>query len=410
MASMTVACSRGTRTAADGRATPSESTNSAASSSANVRCRRQPGPARREAAEQLDVAEPRDVAACGATAARRRATASATTSSSSHRYTGERNISEPRLPTDPTTKRRWAMVKRTTSVDPVAVGAQLQVRRAGVPQPGGDAPALLGRGRGVPLAQPRRPSLHLELTSGLRVDERDQSGGRQLELARIEDLDAEQLVAPGQRPQRPLPRGVGVGAGRVEEVGDHGDQAAAARRAAQRLEQRGEVAAPAARSALAACVGDPLHEVPGVRATGASRDDVGRLAGADDRADPVAAAHGQVHDRGDGGQDELALLGARRTEVHARRQVDDQPGLELAVGDGLADVRHGRAGRDRPVHPAHVVTEHVLPRLPRLRARTGDEALVVALQQPVQLVADRQFEAAQQRRPRCAGRGSGRGR
>ena len=43
MSSITVAFSRGTRTAADGLATPIVSTVSAISSSANVRCRRQPG-------------------------------------------------------------------------------------------------------------------------------------------------------------------------------------------------------------------------------------------------------------------------------------------------------------------------------------------------------------------------------
>jgi hypothetical protein len=43
MAIITVARSRGTRTAVEGRATPRESTVSAMSSSAKVRCRRQPG-------------------------------------------------------------------------------------------------------------------------------------------------------------------------------------------------------------------------------------------------------------------------------------------------------------------------------------------------------------------------------
>ena len=43
IASMTVARSRGTLTAADGWATPTDSTVSPTSSSAKVRCRRQPG-------------------------------------------------------------------------------------------------------------------------------------------------------------------------------------------------------------------------------------------------------------------------------------------------------------------------------------------------------------------------------
>ena len=43
----------------------------------------------------------------------------------------------------------------------------------------------------------------------------------------------------------------------------------------------------------------------------------------------------------------------------ARRQVDDDPCLQLAIGDRLPHVRCGRACGDGPVHPPHVVTGHV---------------------------------------------------
>ena len=92
---------------------------------------------------------------------------------------------------------------------------------------------------------------------------------------------------------------------------------------------------------------------------------------------------------------QVALEVVGGAEVEAGRQVDGEPGLQLAVGDGLADVRHRGAGGDRPVHPAHVVAGPVLPRLPRLGARPGQQAEVVALQQAVELAGDEQLQLAQ---------------
>jgi len=128
-----------------------------------------------------------------------------------------------------------------------------------------------------------------------------------------------------------------------------------------------------------------------------SRNPVGQLAVADQRSYPIAAAHRQVHDRGDRGEHEFALLGERGAEVDARRQVDDQPRLQFAVGDGLPHVRDRGSRGDRPIHAANVVAGHVLPRLPRLGAGAGHQTEVVALQQPVELVAHAQLESAQQR-------------
>lgn len=55
------------------------------------------------------------------------------------------------------------------------------------------------------------------------------------------------------------------------------------------------------------------------------------------------------------GHRQVTLLAGRGTEIHAGRHVDHQPGLQLPIGDHLADMRMGGACRDRPVHPAHVV-------------------------------------------------------
>ena len=79
--------------------------------------------------------------------------------------------------------------------DPVAVGPQRQVRRAGPAQgPAYRLPLLRGRG-GVPRPQPAVPGRDLAPVAGLRVDERDHADVRQLQLARVGDLDGEDLVA-----------------------------------------------------------------------------------------------------------------------------------------------------------------------------------------------------------------------
>jgi hypothetical protein len=73
---------------------------------------------------------------------------------------------------------------------------------------------------------------------------------------------------------------------------------------------------------------------------GRGRVPVDPLAGGDHGSEPVAAADGEVADRGQAGDGQVALLAVGGAEVQAGRQVDDRPGLQLAVGDRLADVRH----------------------------------------------------------------------
>src|SRR3954470_15412586 len=98
-----------------------------------------------------------------------------------------------------------------------------------------------------------------------------------------------------------------------------------------------------------------------------------------DCPDAIAPTNGEMNDGGQRGQYELALLTQSGTEVHARRQVDDKPGLELAIGDRPTDVRNRGAGRHRPVHHPHVVARYVLPRLTRLTPRPRNKAEIVAL-------------------------------
>ena len=79
-------------------------------------------------------------------------------------------------------------------------------------------------------------------------------------------------------------------------------------------------------------------------------------------------------------------------EVEARGPVDDEPGLELAVGDRVAHVRRVRARGQAPVDAAGVVAGLVQPGVAGFAARTAHVALVVAGQQPVELAVDEEIE------------------
>ena len=99
------------------------------------------------------------------------------------------------------------------------------------------------------------------------------------------------------------------------------------------------------------------------------RDRVQVGPGDEDRAEAVLVACRQEADRRGGGQRDLRLLVVLGAEPHGRRRVDDEPRLEIAVGDQFADVRVLGAGGDVPVDPAHVVAGLVEPGLARARSR-----------------------------------------
>ena len=241
---------------------------------------------------------------------------------------------------------------------------------------------------GEPGAELGVPGRHLQRLPALRVDDGQQPDVGQLQLARVDHLDGQQVV-PGRQPaQRALPVAV------AEEVGDDDDQAAAAHRAAQRLQRGGQVAPPAARRPRRR--DDGAQQPLGGQPAGHRRVAVDPLPGRDDGAEPVAAVHGEVADGGEAGDGEVALLAVGGAEVEAGRQVDHRPRLQLAVGDRLAHVRHLGARGDRPVHPPDVVARVVRARVAGLRAGARHQPEVVALQQPVQPPADGELEPAQQ--------------
>ena len=75
--------------------------------------------------------------------------------------------------------------------------------------------------------------------------------------------------------------------------------------------------------------------------------------------------------------------------------VDDQPALELAVGDRLAEVGARRAGGDVPVDVADVVARLVHAGLTGLGAVTRHETTMVAVQDAVEPARDVDLESTQ---------------
>ena len=210
-------------------------------------------------------------------------------------------------------------------------------------------------------------------------------------------------MPPGQRPQRSFP------AERTDEIGDHDGQPAAPWRPAELFQRHRKITAfartgPRGRRQRA-------EQMLQVRPAAAGGDPGQSGSGRHHSADPVATAPGQVADGRRGRDHQVALLAADGAEVQGRRQVGDQPGLQLPVRHRLPDVRFGGAGRDGPVHPSDVIAGVVQPGVPELGARAGHQAEVVALQQAVQTAPDGEFQGRQggiePRRVRCARCGPG---
>ena len=156
-----------------------------------------------------------------------------------------------------------------------------------------------------------------------------------------------------------------------------------------------------------ACVG-ARHRVDLVQqrehrfATGSRRDEERAVVAEHEGADAVARPAGEEADRSDHRERKVALLELRGAEVEAGRTVDHDPRLELAVGDGVADVRDHRARGDRPVHSPDVVTHLVLTALTRLGTGRGHEPEMIALEQTVETAEHVELEAPERGLdPRC---------
>ena len=233
---------------------------------------------------------------------------------------------------------------------------------------------------------------HLALAAGLGVGQHDGADVGQLQLARVEHLDGQQLVPRRQRPQRRAPRS---GSPRKSEI----TTASPRRRGGRRSCSTAAARSPRVPLGRARRLRDPAEQPARVREPAAGGD-------AAPSARPVATSapirlpppRGQV---GDGGQRGDRRGRASRTTAVPKSRLGDRSITTQVSSSRSATVWRtcgcGGAGGDRPVHPAHVVAGLVGPRLTRLAARAGHEPEVVALQQPVEPAADGQLQRAQRR-------------
>ncbi len=247
--------------------------------------------------------------------------------------------------------------------------------------------ALLAGSVGVAGAQLGAAGVDLAQPAGLGIDQGQRADIGQFELARVDELDDEHVVAHRDASEVALPT---LG---CQQIAHHDREAASMRgrhEPADALREVGFVSAFASRCVLHAV--EDRHQV-GAALLGGHLDDAAWFH--EHRAEPVADASSEEPDRRDCLQREVALFDLGGAEVEAGRLVDADPRLELAIGDRFADVRLLGAGRDVPVDAPHVVTGLICPRLAELAAVARYEAAVVTLQQAVELARDAQLEAAQ---------------
>ena len=247
---------------------------------------------------------------------------------------------------------------------------------------------LLGGGRGVALPQPRVRGLDLDEVARAGVDELEHADVGELELAGIDDLDAERLVAGGELAERLVP-GVAVRGSRTRRRpgpggGRHGEAADAVGEGRSCPARDGGAVRMRWSRAIRWSLPPRAGTVTGP--SGESSTAPRRLPVRAVRKPTAAAAAETARSRFSHSAVPKSRLGDRSSE---------QPGLELAVGDGLADVGLLEPGGDVPVDAADVVARLVLAGLAELGAVAGHEAEVVAVEQAVEAAADQQVEAAQ---------------
>ena len=400
MASMTVARFRGTLVSAVGPASATVSSTRPTRISAVGRCRTRLGPLRGDLLQQLEVGEPQGVPPrCGAGRADSRRPGPAPRT---RRGTTRGGRNSPGLP------RACAALG-----EPAATGRRPRSSRAcGRARSAARRRSSPGRCAGPAARRPhRRSAVATSARCSAAAAAKSARSCGVVETSLLRPVSGSSRVtrptagssrsrgsvtSTASRSCRPdsarSERSQLIGA---EEVGDDDGQTAAARRPAELLEGGGQVAALARRRSAGS------RRAPGAGAADAA---VPPRAGYPGRCRAPVATTAPIRlppppvrcaDRGGRGDHQVALLALGGAEVQRCRQVGDQPGLQLAVGHGLPDVRLGGAGRHRPVHPADVVARVVRPGVAGFGAGAGHQAEVVALQQSVESAPDGEFQGGQ---------------
>ena len=220
---------------------------------------------------------------------------------------------------------------------------------------------------------------------------------RQLELARVADLDRQHAVAGAQRAQRRLP------VARAAEVGDDDDEPARPREAgAARPTASVSVVPPGATASGRAAASSAARSW----ASSAEQPEPALLRAQDARllrvaegehAEPVAAARGHVADGERHALGDVGLAPLRGAEGHRGRDVEHEPRGHRALADVHAHVRLAHARGHVPVDVADVVARLVGPDRRELGARADLRREVVARHERLDPAQHGEVERAQDR-------------
>ena len=235
--------------------------------------------------------------------------------------------------------------------EPVAGGGQDDVVDTEPAEVGGDGGAFGRRGGGEPLAERAGRGVDADLAAGLGVDERQLADVGQVGLARVVDLDREDVMTGGQRRQRSRASRAGRGSRRR---GSRGRRAgAAALRDPEGLGRRRGTAGRPPRPSRPRDGEASSPSRPARPAAGGRR----RSCATAERHDPEAVAPlgREVADRDRDALGDVGLAPVGGAERHRRRHVEQEPRRQRPLGDVDADVRDRRPGGDVPVDPADVV-------------------------------------------------------
>ena len=252
-----------------------------------------------------------------------------------------------------------------------------------------DARALLRSSRREARPQPRAAGVDPQLPARLRVDEPERADVRELLLARIPNLDREDVVPAREAQQRMPP------VARSPEVGDEHDERALAR-------VRGDTGDPFTERGRAHAGARRLvpkgRKQPEQAHTPLPRGEHARLSIAEgDDPEPIPAS-GRKMPYGD--RDSLGYVGLAPVggpELHRRRRVEHEPRDEHALGEVDAHVRLVRPRGHVPVHPPDVVSGNVWTDERELRSLPEEYRPVVTGEEPLDAPPDAEVERTQER-------------
>jgi len=257
----------------------------------------------------------------------------------------------------------------------------------------GERATLVGGGSGEAMPELCIARVDPQLAPVFRVDQPELTKiGKRL-LARVADLDCDDIVSSSEPEERDAPI---FGAA---EVGDHQHERPLPCSSAcpgERLTQRcaADWQARFVEPFLAQRAEQPEQPCPALSRRCRPRLSIPER----DDPEPVTAAGCNMTDRKGDALRDVGLTPVRCTEAHRRRRVEHQPGNEDALRKVDADMRLAGARGHVPVDLADVVSRDIRPHLSELCSGATHARPVVARQESAHAPPDREVECVQERR------------